>query len=89
MLERNEIMYKRIFLVVLDSVGIGEALDAYKFNDIGSNTLGHIIEKTGVHFANLNKLGLDNLLFNKNEVVLEWQNLYNEPEIKKAISKHE
>lgn len=29
------------------------------------------------------------LLFNKNEVVLEWQNLYNEPEIKKAISKHE
>lgn len=60
-------MYKRIFLVVLDSVGIGEALDAYKFNDIGSNTLGHIIEKTGVHFANLNKLGLDNLLFNKND----------------------
>lgn len=59
-------MYKRIFLIVLDSVGIGEAIDAYKFNDVGSNTVLHIIEKTNTHFPNLNKLGLDNLLFAKN-----------------------
>ena len=35
--------FKRIFLIVLDSLGIGEAKDAYKFDDEGSNTLKHII----------------------------------------------
>ena len=33
--------FKRIFLVVLDSLGVGEAIDAVKFNDVGCNTLGH------------------------------------------------
>ncbi|BBP90470.1 hypothetical protein BsIDN1_40880 [Bacillus safensis] len=37
--------YKRIFLVVMDSVGIGEAPDAADFNDVGADTLGHIAEK--------------------------------------------
>ena len=35
----------RAFLFVLDSVGIGGANDALRFDDVGSNTLGHIIEK--------------------------------------------
>ena len=35
-------MYKRIILLVMDSVGIGHAADAAKFGDEGSNTLGHI-----------------------------------------------
>lgn len=58
-------MYKRIFLIILDSVGIGEAKDASKFGDTGSNTLGHIIEKTNVNLKNLNELGLSNLLKNE------------------------
>ncbi len=36
-------MFKRVFLVVLDSVGIGEAPDAEKYDDVGSNTFLHTI----------------------------------------------
>lgn len=78
MLERTNIMYKRIFLIVLDSVGIGEAKDASNFGDIGANTLGHIIEKTNVELKNLNELGLNNLLKNKNEKVNAYHTVVNE-----------
>ncbi|WP_226666958.1 phosphopentomutase [Metabacillus litoralis] len=54
--------YKRVFLVVLDSVGIGEAPDADQFNDIGSNTLAHIAEHMdGLSMPNMAKLGLSNI----------------------------
>jgi len=54
--------FKRVFLVVMDSVGIGEAPDAEKFNDVGSDTLGHIAEKmNGLHMPNMAKLGLSNI----------------------------
>ena len=36
-------MFKRVFLVVMDSVGVGEAPDAEKYNDVGANTLLHTI----------------------------------------------
>jgi phosphopentomutase len=54
--------YKRVFLVVMDSVGIGEAPDAEKFGDKGSHTLGHIGEKmNGLKMPNMGKLGLSNI----------------------------
>ncbi|TKC19790.1 phosphopentomutase [Robertmurraya kyonggiensis] len=54
--------FKRIFLVVMDSVGIGEAPDAEKFGDLGSDTLGHIAEKmNGLNMPNMGKLGLSNI----------------------------
>lgn len=53
--------YKRIHVVVLDSVGIGEAPDAEKFGDLGSDTLGHIAETAGLTIPNLEKLGLGNI----------------------------
>ncbi len=54
--------YKRVFLVVMDSVGIGEAPDASKFGDVGSDTLGHIAEHmNGLSLPNLEKLGLGNI----------------------------
>ncbi|WP_203361838.1 phosphopentomutase [Bacillus sp. REN10] len=54
--------YKRIHLLVMDSVGIGEAPDAEKFNDLGADTLGHIAEKmNGLHMPNMAKLGLSNI----------------------------
>ncbi|APH04530.1 phosphopentomutase [Bacillus weihaiensis] len=54
--------YKRVFLIVLDSVGIGEAPDAEKFNDVGSDTLGHIAEHMGgLKMPNMAKLGLSNI----------------------------
>jgi len=54
--------YKRIFLIVMDSVGIGEAPDAEAFGDRGADTLGHIAEKmNGLHMPNMAKLGLSNI----------------------------
>ncbi|WP_404442673.1 phosphopentomutase [Sutcliffiella horikoshii] len=54
--------YKRVFLVVMDSVGIGEAPDAEKFGDKGANTLGHIAEHmNGLNMPNMAKLGLSNI----------------------------
>ena len=50
-------MYKRIILLVMDSVGIGHAADAAKFGDEGANTLGHIESTAGqIHCPNLNLL---------------------------------
>ncbi|MGG3913551.1 phosphopentomutase [Rossellomorea vietnamensis] len=54
--------YKRVHLIVMDSVGIGEAPDAELFNDKGSDTLGHIAEHmNGLNMPNIGKLGLSNI----------------------------
>lgn len=54
--------YKRIFLIVCDSMGIGNALDAKKFDDEGANTIGHICEAcNGLNVPNMEKMGLGNL----------------------------
>ncbi|MBQ9935394.1 MAG: phosphopentomutase [Lachnospiraceae bacterium] len=54
--------YKRIFLIVIDSLGIGAATDAAKYGDEGTNTLGHISERMNeFNMPNLQKLGLANL----------------------------
>ena len=54
--------FKRVFLIVIDSMGIGAMPDAEKFGDVGVDTLGHISD-TVEHFniPNLRKLGLANL----------------------------
>ncbi|SEP70627.1 phosphopentomutase [Piscibacillus halophilus] len=54
--------FKRVFLIVMDSVGIGEAPDAKEFNDEGADTLGHIAEHmNGLTMPNMGKLGLSNI----------------------------
>lgn len=54
--------YKRIFVIVLDSLGIGAMPDSEKFGDKGVDTFGHILEKMGtLDIPNLKKLGLLNL----------------------------
>lgn len=54
--------YKRIFLVVIDSLGIGAATDAAKYGDEGTNTLGHISDRMDdFNMPNLQKLGMANL----------------------------
>lgn len=54
--------FKRTFLIVMDSVGIGEAPDAEKFDDKGSDTLGHIArEMNGLQMPNMEALGLGNI----------------------------
>ena len=51
---------RRLFLIVLDSVGIGEAPDAALFGDEGSNTVRAAVE-AGADLPNLKKLGLFNI----------------------------
>lgn len=54
--------FKRIHIIVMDSVGIGEAPDAAKFNDFGVDTLGHIIRECGgLQMPNMGQLGLFNI----------------------------
>jgi len=54
--------FKRIHLIVLDSVGIGESPDAPAFGDEGADTLGHIGEVMGgLRMPNMGKLGLSNI----------------------------
>ncbi|HBG08693.1 MAG TPA: phosphopentomutase, partial [Firmicutes bacterium] len=38
---------KRLIMIVLDSVGVGELPDAHLYGDEGSNTLGHVAEAVG------------------------------------------
>ena len=47
--------FKRVFLLVLDSVGVGETTDAINFNDNGANTLGHVNETCDLFIPNLKK----------------------------------
>ena len=49
---------KRCFLVVIDSLGVGEAPDAKEYGDEGTNTLGNVAKYVdGVNLPNFNKLG--------------------------------
>jgi len=52
--------YKRIFIIVADSMGVGYMKDAKRFGDEGANTLLHISEKmpNGLNVPTLNSLGL-------------------------------
>ena len=59
-------MFKRILLIVLDSVGIGEADDAAKFDDVGSNTFGNTV-KENEKLKNFEKMGFYNLLGEDND----------------------
>lgn len=54
-------MDKRVFLIVLDSMGIGGAPDAVEFGDEGSDTLGSISQSSKFIVPNLRKLGLYNI----------------------------
>ena len=58
----NDPTFKRIHIIVLDSVGIGEAPDADQYNDAGADTLGHIAERmNGLKMPHMGKLGLSNI----------------------------
>jgi len=52
---------KRVFLIVLDSLGVGEAPDAAEFGDVGANTLKSISASPGFKIPNLLSLGLGNI----------------------------
>lgn len=54
--------YQRIFVIVVDSLGVGAADDAAEYHDAGADTLGHISRSVEqFHIPNLQKLGIGNL----------------------------
>lgn len=79
--------FKRVHLIVMDSVGIGEAPDAAAFNDEGSHTLKHTLEGFNQTLPNLEKLDwviLKNYLWSikLNNQVLSILNLVKLPWVK-------
>lgn len=62
MAERWGINMKRVIWIVLDSVGMGEAPDAADFDDLGADTIGHIMEKyPDLKIPNLRSIGYGNI----------------------------
>jgi len=57
----NRVKVKRVFLIVLDSFGIGEAEDAAEFGDVGAHTLRSIWNTGRLKIDNLRLLGLGNI----------------------------
>ncbi|MCI9292829.1 MAG: phosphopentomutase [Erysipelotrichaceae bacterium] len=54
--------YRRIFLIVIDSLGVGNSFDAMDYNDEGADTLGHIAKaKQPLQIPTLVSLGIANL----------------------------
>ncbi len=63
-------LYKRIFVIVLDSLGVGEAQDAINYGDTGANTLGNIKANYDLFVPNLEKIGfLDTISMSDNQNV--------------------
>lgn len=61
--------FKRIFVIVLDSLGIGEMDDSASFGDVGVNTLGHILEANDdISMPNLDRLGMRCVLLGERHV---------------------
>ena len=54
--------FRRVFVLVLDSVGVGELPDAAAYGDEGSNTLGHIAMQVPLRIPNLHALGVSSIL---------------------------
>ena len=64
--------YKRIFTIVIDSLGVGGAKDAAAYGDAGTDTLGHIAESVDrLAIPNMRKLGIANMKELKNIVPVE------------------
>ncbi len=53
--------FKRVFTIVLDSVGVGALPDAAEYGDAGADTLGHIAKSRPLNIPNLVDLGIANL----------------------------
>jgi phosphopentomutase len=57
----SDLVFRRVIVLVLDSVGIGEMPDADRYGDQGSDTLGHIFAYRPLHIPNLRRYGIANI----------------------------
>ena len=54
--------FNRVFVIVIDSLGVGAMPDSEKFGDVGVDTLGHIAEHMeNLRMPNLAQMGIANL----------------------------
>jgi phosphopentomutase len=81
---------KRVIVVVLDSVGAGEALDAYDYGDWGANTLLHTLQyNPSLKLPNFEQLGLRGVVMNENgNYTSSYGRLCEQSEGKDSISGH-
>ena len=54
-------MLNRVFLIVLDSVGVGDAPDAALYGDEGANTVGHIVQKTHLQLPHMERIAFGHI----------------------------
>lgn len=83
--------FRRIFTIVLDSLGIGEMPDAAEYGDAGTNTFGHIWEtQKGLNIPNLQHLGMGNLCHTQSEADTEgyWMKLKEASKGKDTMTGH-
>jgi phosphopentomutase len=59
--QRRILLFKRIFLIVLDSLGIGAQEDAHLYNDVGAHTIQNILKHKALNIPNLISLGYGNI----------------------------
>ena len=76
-MEKTMEKFKRIFVIVIDSVGIGEMPDAERFGDKGTNTFVHTAERCGgLNVPVMNSLGLGDLADIKGTTKVKHPNAY-------------
>ena len=54
--------FRRAFVIVIDSAGVGELPDAALYGDVGSNTVGNIAARVALRIPNLHALGLSRVV---------------------------
>ena len=81
---------KRAIVIVLDSVGAGEAEDAKEYGDWGANTLLHVLQyNPTIHLTNMEKLGLKGLLTGeKGNYIASYGRMREQSKGKDSISGH-
>jgi phosphopentomutase len=60
-MNRTNLAFNRVLLIVLDGAGIGAMPDAPEWGDTGSDTFGHILESRQLNLPNLQRYGLGNI----------------------------
>ena len=55
-------MFKRVFLIVIDGLGVGESIDSDKYDSVGANTLKHVLETREYYLPTFEKIGLLSLV---------------------------
>jgi len=60
-MNRTNVPFNRVLLIVLDGAGIGAMPDAPEWGDAGSDTFGHILESRQLNLPNLQRYGLGNI----------------------------